>query len=75
MGWPWNSVPNIAPEEEEQGDGENDTCGLARSSSKQVPLTTKVLQDTTAAIPSVSTIYQQQTRTSLVLLELVAFQV
>jgi hypothetical protein len=38
-------VPNIVP----------DTSGLARSSLKQVPVTTKVLQETTAAIPGVST--------------------
>ena len=39
------SVPNTAP----------DASGLAQSSLKQVPLTTKVLQDTTAAVPGVST--------------------
>ena len=39
------SVPNTAP----------DTSGVAHPSLKQVPLTTKVLQDTTAAIPGVST--------------------
>ena len=38
-------IPNIVP----------DTSGLARSSLKQVPVTTKVLQETTAAIPGVST--------------------
>ena len=38
-------VPNTAP----------DTSGVARSSLKQVPITTKVLQDTTAAVPGVST--------------------
>ena len=38
-------VPNIVP----------DTSDLARSSLKQVPVTTKVLQETTAAIPGVST--------------------
>ena len=38
-------VPNTAP----------DASGVARSSLKQVPITTKVLQDTTAAVPGVST--------------------
>ena len=39
------SVPNTAP----------DTSGLAQSSLKQGPPTTKVLQDATAAVPDVST--------------------
>lgn len=40
-----DAAPNAAP----------DTSDLAQSSLKQAPLTTKVLQDTTATIPGVST--------------------
>jgi hypothetical protein len=39
------TVPNTSP----------DTSGVAQSSLKQVPLTSKVLQDTTTAVPGVST--------------------